>query len=260
MLKKIYYFSKTYKYDFLTAFAALILYILAFIFSDNQKILLILSIIITFIFFTIIIYIRFKEKDFYFIPLADRKNKDDWFGKGTFEYERTEKCFLITNSDSGYIYSKSLIWSDYQFSCKFKIISECLGVIVRAINLSNYVMLQITPNGIRPHIRINGGWYSRECHEVNLCFTTPLSLDRWYKFLFYCEKDTISIKLFEGENEIFDRKWEIPQGSVIFRFTKGEGTDNVDIPFPINLEYGSIGFRNCGDEKSLVKDLLIEKN
>ncbi len=107
MLKKIYYFSKTYKYDFLTAFAALILYILAFIFSDNQKILLILSIIITFIFFTIIIYIRFKEKDFYFIPLADRKNKDDWFGKGTFEYERTEKCFLITNSDSGYIYSKT---------------------------------------------------------------------------------------------------------------------------------------------------------
>ena len=33
----------------------------------------------------------------------------------------------------------------------------------------------------------------------------------------------------------------------------------VDIPFPISLEYGSIGFRNDGDENALIKEVLIKK-
>jgi hypothetical protein len=192
--------------------------------------------------------------------LTKRKNKDDWIGRGIFEYTRTENCFLITNSDPGYIYSKCLIWSDYKFSFEFKIIKKCLGAILRAVNLSNYVMLQITPSGIRPHIRINGGWKWWECSEVNLDFENRLSSDKWYTCLFSCEKGSINIKLFDGKNKIFDREWNIPQGSLVFQFKKDEqDLSPINIPFPINLEYGSIGFRNWDDEKALIKNILIEK-
>jgi hypothetical protein len=265
LIKKLKYFFRSFKGDFLTAIFAVSSTILALRFAENPKILFLYSIVITIITLVTFIYLRLREKDFYFIPMTNRKNKDDWFGHGLFEYERNEKCFTITDSDSGYIYSKALIWSDYKFSCEFKIVKQALGIVLRAINLSNYAMLQITPNGIRPHIRVNGnGWYIKECKDAELCFTDPryfpLSLDKWYRCVFYCEKSTISIKLFEDKVEIFDRKWEIPQGqSVLFRFPTDKAEESILSMFPINLEYGSVGFRNDGTEKALVKDLLVEK-
>jgi hypothetical protein len=177
-----------------------------------------------------------------------------------FEYKRTEKSFLITNSESGYIYSRSLTWSDYKVSFDFKILKTCLGAILRAVNLSNYVLLQININGIRPHIRVSGGWFWREAKDANLSFNSDLSLDKWYKCILSCEKVSINIKLFDNKNKIFDREWDIPQGSLVFDFKRDENDTNpAKIPFPITLEYGSIGFRNAGEEKALVRNLLIEK-
>jgi len=45
-----------------------------------------------------------------------------------------------------------------------------------------------------------------------------------------------------------------------FTFKKDENdAAPLHIPFPINLEYGTIGFRNSGSEKALVRYVLIEK-
>lgn len=260
MIKTVRYFLRSYKYDFLATFFALFSTAAAFIYTKDQKIAFFLSLLVITLSLIVIIYIRLKEKDFFFISLSDRKNKDDWIGNGTFEYKRTEESFLISNSDSGYIYSKSLTWSDYKVSFEFKIIRDCIGCILRAVNLSNYAMLQIKLNGIRPHARVSGGWYVREAKDVNLCFNTDLSLDKWYKCVLSCEKGSINIKLFDKRNKLFDRDWDIPQGSLVFEFKKDEQDSNPSrIPFPINLEYGSVGFRNSGDEKALVRNLLIEK-
>lgn len=153
-----------------------------------------------------------------------------------------------------------LTWSDYELSFKFKIIKDCLGVIVRAVNLSNYAVLQIQTNGIRPHIRINGGWHWWETEAANLGFTKSLSLDKWYKCIFSCNKGVVDIKLLEDDHLVFERQWAIPEGKVVFRFEKEDKKDQpIEIPFPINLEYGSIGFRNYGDEKAFVKNVLVQK-
>jgi len=259
-MKKPLYFLRNYKFDFLTTLSAIFLYFIAFKYASDQKKLLLFSIAITIILLILIIFLRLKDKDFYFVPLTNRKDKDDWIGSGLFEYTKTHNCFIITNSDPGYIYSKNLTWSDYKLSFEFKIIKKCLGVILRAINLSNYVMLQITLDGIRPHIRINGGWKWWEHEEVKLEFTERLSLDKWYKCLIYCEQKSINIKIFDGANEILNRTWDIPQGSLVFQFKKSEkDSESISIPFPINLEYGSVGFRNYGEEKALIKNILIEK-
>jgi len=255
------YFLREYIYELLTTIFTLISTIFTSLLYNNQpKVQFFLALVIIFVSLITIIYLRMKEKDFYFISFKNRKHKDDWIGRGVFEYSRTENCFMISNSDSGYIYAKSLTWSDYRVSFEFKILRSCLGVVLRAVNLSNYAMLQINTKGIRPHVRVSGGWYVRECKDVDLCFEKELSLDKWYKCILSCEKGSINIKLFNKESNFFNRNWDIPEGSLFFDFKKDENdTHPARIAFPINLEYGSVGFRNSGEEKSILQNLLIEK-
>lgn len=189
--------------------------------------------------------------------MTHAKDKDEWMGVGALDYVPAHKCFSITDADPGYIYPKCLHWRDYSFSFQFKITKDCLGAVVRAVDLSNYVMLQIGTNGIRPHIRVNGGWAAWEYKDVSLGFTNALSLDRWYKCIVTCEKDSISIKLLENKKTLFDRIWSIPKGSVIFNYD--QDNKKVGIPFPISLDYGSAGFRDWGHERAFIKDVLIKK-
>lgn len=262
------YFLKSHVSDLITSSIALIgLFLISVLIPcvapyfpyirDSQIISNILQAVIILISAVIVIYLRLREKKFYFISLTRREHKDDWIGKGGFDYERIHNCFSITNSESGYIFSKCLTWSDYKFFFKFKISKDCLGVIVRAVNLSNYIMLQIQPNGVKPHIRINGGWKWWEPEDTKMSFTNSLSLDKWYKCVLSCNKGTIDIKLLDDDQPLFERQWAIPDGKVVFPF-KNDSL-SIDIPFPINLEYGSIGFRNWGDEKALIKDILVQK-
>jgi len=207
-----------------------------------------------------IIYFRAREKDFHFIPLWTRADREDWVGLGTFDFDRGTRSFRITNSDSGFIYSKALTWGDYSVSFRFKILSSCVGVIVRAVNLANLIMLQIGETGIRPHIRVNAGWNVTEASEAGLVFPTPLSLDRWYRAVITCDKAAIRICILDGKHLIFDRQWNIPQGMLMFVLrAQSENQPPVSMPFAITTEYGTIGFRNWGPEEALINEVLVEK-
>lgn len=46
-------------------------------------------------------------------------------------------------------------WENYSFSFRARILSRCLGVVVRAQDLSNYYMFQIGPDHITPHRRVS---------------------------------------------------------------------------------------------------------
>lgn len=256
------YFFKKYKFDVLTALFAMVGTFLAFILVENPKVLFISSLVVIFISLFIIVYLRTKDKSFYFISFKKEKDKYDWMGReGIFEYVRGEKCFVIADSGSGYIYSKSLTWSNYRVSFEFKIIINYIGAIVRASNLSNYVMLQIRKEGIRPHIKVNEGWSSPESWKIE--FENNLSLDKWYKCVLTCDADSIDIVIFDKDDKkekICNRRWSIPLGTMDFYFKKDETDKNpIKISFPINLEYGSVGFRSAVGEKALIQNFLIEK-
>ena len=259
-MRKICYFLKDYKFDIIAAILNLISISIAFVYyPDNNKIFLLSSLIILTSFF-IILYLRTREKDFYFIALTRRRDKDDWIGRGEFEYFRSEGSFYITRSGAGYIYSKSLNWSNYLFSFDFKIVNRYLGWIVRAINLSNYVMLQCGYDGINPHIKVNSLWF-KKAHgdpDINLTYNEPLSKDKWYTGKLYCEKRVIKIMILEDNIVIFERQWIIPLAQV-FEFKKKENVQTQKMFLPIDLDYGTIGFRCWGDERGLIKNILIEK-
>ncbi len=259
-MKNAYYFIRTYWSDFIASILAITLAWITFSYTKDLRLSFIISTGIILFFLFVIIYLRSKEKDFYFIALQNREDREDWIGDGKFDYSRVSKCFQVTQASPGYIYSKCLNWSDYKYEFEFKLRKQCLGAVLRAVNLSNYVMLQITQSGIRPHVLINGGWIAWEANTVNLEFPKNLSFEEWYKCELVCDKDIITIKMFNKNNLILDREWQIPHGVLAFAFKKDEDdTKPLNIPFPINLEYGSVGFRNFGDEKAFVKNILIEK-
>ncbi len=157
-MKRLSFFLRSYKFDLLTAIFAILSYFFSFKLFSNEEAVLTSSLIITLISVSLIIYLRLKEKDFFFLDLKRHADRDDWIGRGNFVFNKSNKAFLISKSEAGFIFSKTLNWSDYSLEFEFKILQDCLGIIVRAINLSDYVMLQVRDYGIRPHIRINGGW------------------------------------------------------------------------------------------------------
>ena len=54
--------------------------------------------------------------------------------------------------------------------------------------------------------------------------------------------------------------WIIPSSQINFTFKKDEEDKKPFlIPFAINIEYGTIGFRNSGHEETLLRNILIER-
>lgn len=208
---------------------------------------------------SITIYYLTLEKDLYFIPLSHRNNKKDWTGEGYFDLAETQNSYEITKSYWGFIFQKTLNWGNYSLNFDFKILNSCLGVIIRAVNHSNFILLQINPDGVKPHVFVNGGYKVFDFDETNLKFQDQLSFDCWHKCSIQCVGQEIFVKVSNKDNS-FDRSWNIPEGVIFFKYYKDEGDKNpVKIPFPITLEYGTFGFRNHDREKALIKNVLVTK-
>lgn len=259
--KEFKYFLKRYKVEFFTFIFAILGYSVSYMFIGRPGTAFILGIVITIVSLLVIVYSKDHEKDFYFLPFKKNGEKEEWMGDGKFGYERIYDAFAITESDSGFIFSKSLTWSDYFINFEFKILHSSLGVILRATNLSNLIMMQIFQDKIKPHIRINGFWKWWEEKDVNLSFEKKLNLDNWYKCSFHCDKRSIKMNIYTLDGEILlDREWRIPSGNISFLYPNHKDIELApSIPFAINLEHGTFGFRNNEEEKALVRNVLIEK-
>lgn len=81
---------------------------------------------------------------------GDLRSKWDFEGPWRIAGERK---LLVTGSDAGGITKVGSQWENYTFEFEAQILEDCLGVIVRAQDLTNYYMFQIWPDKIRPHRR-----------------------------------------------------------------------------------------------------------
>ena len=41
-----------------------------------------------------------QERNFYFVALDDYEDKENWFGAGKFEFDKTNKAYLIADTDA----------------------------------------------------------------------------------------------------------------------------------------------------------------
>ena len=82
----------------------------------------------------------------------------------------------------------------------------------------------------------------------------------WHKIQFTLDKNDISIKIIHGDKtDDYCGHWTVPSGIVYFNYSGTREEKGINIPMPIIVEYGSIGFRNDGHESAYIKNVLIEK-
>jgi hypothetical protein len=190
---RIFYFLRNFKVDILATAVAIAGILSAWWFAPTDMLKNLFSLSAAIAALLVIIYTRSKERDFLFSGLTRRKDREDWIGEGVFEFSRTEGAYEIRNAEPGFIHAKALAWGDYRIAFDFKIGNTCIGVILRAVNLANCLMLQITQQGIRPHIKINGGWQAWNPEQVGLVFDQELNIGQWHRCTITCDKDAINI-------------------------------------------------------------------
>jgi hypothetical protein len=254
----IWYWTKNNLKELLGTLLSICSVLASIYFKDlikEQPVYLLIPLSIPIILLVLLVYFKTREKEFYHIELKNRKDKDDWIGEGTFEYDRINNCYIITNAAYGCIFSKCFDWSDYLMSFDFRIIDDCIGAVFRAQNLSNYLMLQIGVDKINPHIKVNGAW--KVVDSIDLTFSKPLSRDSWYKCEINCEKRRIIIKILDRKTTLIEREWAPPSPDTYILVS----FPSIASPFPyaVTCDTGTIGFRNCGKERALVRNLLVQK-
>ncbi len=265
-MKRLCYFLRGVLTEIIGAVAAIIAGAVSYKMSEDPSTGLLITVIIVVTVLAVVVYFRTKEDRhrLHYLPLTKPREKDNWVGKGTWEYSKSNGAYLITNSLNGFIFNKCLLWTDYAVDFEFKIVRDNCGWIVRARDLSNYVMLQCGLDQINPHIKRNGIFFISHGKDpgVNLTFDTQLRLDLWYKAIIHCEKSRLTIRISDQKQQpIFDRIWTIPERQV-FRYKEKIGEEDKEsktIVLPVDLDFGTIGFRCWGHEQSLIRDLLIRK-
>lgn len=259
--KKLGYFLLKSWLELLSFLFAIISASIAYKYISQPGTIFGFSILLTTILLALTLYFHFKEKDLFFIALDNYADKENWFGSGKFELDKRNKAYLVADSDAGFIFSKCLLWKDYSMRGSFKILNKHLGVILRATDLSNYIMLQITKNSIRPHVRANGGWIPYETNTTGLSFEHDIKDGEWYKFEFIVSGELVEIKIFDKKTILIDKSWNITSGRVSVPVYEKEDENRKSpthiLDFIVSYDYGAVGFRNGHGEKALVKDLLI---
>ena len=260
--KKILFFLRTNLSETIAFVIAMVGSLVAFWFAQQKDLLLLSSLVLALTLYLMVIVVKRVGKDFYFIFFEDDRDIKDWIGNGSFKYYPKGKAFLIKESEAGFLYSKCFGWVDYEFSLDFKILNQYLGVIFRAADQSNYVMLQMGKNGIRPHIRANGGWIAKEAAEFGLVYDKPFNEGEWYKLTINLTSNSVNIKLSNQNNSsVFDRNWDILTGVISIPIRDKDDKEKIVgiLDTHVNYAYGTLGFRNVAGEQALVKNLLIKK-
>lgn len=260
-LKLNYSFQKHWR-ELLSFAFAILSALVAFVFSTQPGLIFGISILLTTLLSTLTLYFLFREKDFYYLALDNYNDQENWFGSGEFKFDKTNNAYLIANTDAGFIFSQCLNWKDYLLEGEFKILNRNLGVIVRATNTSNYVMLQITKNSVRPHIRANGGWLPvYEVNKTGLSFEKEIKDGKWYKFSFTIKGERAEIKIYDKNEYLINKDWQFIRGNIAVQIFKKGQRDNDssthELDISVSYDYGSIGFRSSHGESALVRNLLI---
>ena len=121
-------------------------------------------------------------------------------------------------------------------------------------------MLQIFKDGIKVHVRINNKWVIWSAEKLGLLFPHELDLSNWHHAILTCDKKTVLIQIKTKNKIILDRTWGIPSGEMNVLFKRPEISEpEWFIPYSVDLDYGTIGFRNYDAEEALVRNLLIKK-
>ena len=200
--------------------------------------------------FLLLQYFRIR-KQLSLVFIDDFKNPIDhnWDYVGPWRITSDHEL-LVTGSDEGGLTKKGALWENYVLTFDVKILKKCIGVIIRAKDLQNYYMFQITTDKIRPHRKVSVpilipsekdpdklkvdkikvGWDIMD--KISLVHRKELNT--WFKVQVSVNGQSLTICI--DNEKVFYRE----------RFLENS--------------YGKIGFRNDITEEALIKNVKVKIN
>ncbi len=176
--------------------------------------------------------------------------QSNWDFEGQWRIPEKGTLLVTGPQDAGGITKVGVQWENYTFSFKARIIRDCLGVVVRAQDLSNYYMFQIRIDSIRMHRRAAIPMISKEIEQQE----QPTSQMQLIKFNIGWQIFDPPTPLNRTLNGWFDFRITVRGESVLIYID-----DNLALQTDsfLKIPTGKVGFRNYGSEEALVKNVKV---
>jgi hypothetical protein len=190
----------------------------------------------------ITIYFRLRRiNSKFFTRFIDNFNHlDNWIN--TDKWKLDKKTLIVSHCEPGGITKMGQLWENYEITFNAKILNQCIGVIIRAQDLDNYYMLQISNDLVRPHRRVS---IPKIDNKTNL-------IDSYSVFWQVFEEKSVSHKLLL--TDWFDVKIKVIGSSVTMWINNQKVFNDSFLMIP----FGRVGFRNYGDEKAIIKKFKLK--
>jgi hypothetical protein len=145
----------------------------------------------------------------------------------------------VTESELGGVTKVGHLWKDYSFEFTAVIVNDRIGWIVRAQDLLNCYMIQLTPTLVRPHLRIQGMWRVLFEHEHKL----PISQNDPIRIR--TEVRGLEVRVYVNDKEIY---YNNELFSMKFIPVKSKEADKEQMLVVPAFTTGRVGFRMAGQE------------
>lgn len=160
----------------------------------------------------------------------------------------------VTESDFGGITRVGQLWRDYSFEFTAVIVHDRIGWILRAQDLFNYYMIQLTPTLVRPHLRIEGKWIllGEFKHERSIKPNQPIKIRTELRGTeariyandeeIYSDRELFSMKFLQVTNQQLQVQQLQPNVVIVPSFTTGR-----------------VGFRMDGQESGRISHCRVRR-
>jgi hypothetical protein len=160
-----------------------------------------------------------------------------------------DNTLIVTGSDEGGITKNGADWENYTFTFRARVISSCIGVIVRAQDLNNYYMFQIGQESIVPYRRIS---YPRlRSHQSDETMTIIEYQIGWQVFEQYKVKSPNVI------NDWFNGRVVVKGQSVSLYINELLILQQDSL---LMIPKGKAGFRCSGNEQAFIENVQVRLN
>lgn len=183
--------------------------------------------------------------------------KWEYYGDRRVMRESNFNILQVSNSDAGGISTQCKTWVNYTFSFDTQIIKHNSSWLIRATDVFSYVMLQCKPDQIIPHYRIQGNWMILE--PVPLPFF--ILYNEWFHVDIEVRDIRVVVKITYANKThvVLNMNLLEPKVLPIIPVVIGSNNETGKIKWSCSYPYGSVGFRQYGDEVAHFKRVRVLK-
>lgn len=200
------------------------------------------SVLVVFAVSIFVLYVKFRRLEEY-VGMSFREDFKEDLNKN-WDYNGKWKLVpgggvSVTQSELGGITKIGHLWKDYSFEFTAVIVNDRIGWIVRAQDLFNCYMIQLTPDMVRPHLRLGGQyiWSLDKGHSLRINLNEPMRIRT--------EVRGLEVRVYVNDKEAYYNNELFSMKFLPVKPKEDDKEQKVVVPA---FTTGRVGFRMAGEE------------